>query len=142
MIDDSDAQLRDKFSRLRLSDESGGPDFAALVSPDALTQARRRQRGRKLGTAATLAGLSGLVLFILGSPDTDNRAPARSAATIRIDLGAVYWRAPSDFLLDTPGRDLLRGLPTFTTSPVGTVGPPTARPRPESTSAARGRSNS
>jgi len=32
-----------------------------------------------------------------------------------VSLAAARWEAPTDFLLRTPGAELLRMLPTFTT---------------------------
>jgi hypothetical protein len=30
-----------------------------------------------------------------------------------VDLGAATWRSPTDFLLATPGADLMRTVPHF-----------------------------
>jgi hypothetical protein len=52
----------------------------------------------------------------------------RFAALTGIDPGKVTWRAPSDFLLDVPGRDLLRKVPLIEIQvpnlPADSAGPP------------------
>jgi hypothetical protein len=40
-------------------------------------------------------------------------APHRKRAAL-VDLASVRWEAPTDFLLRTPGTELLRTVPTFT----------------------------
>jgi hypothetical protein len=73
--------------------------------------------------AATAFATAAVAVFLLVAR---NRGASRG---ISLDLGATTWRAPTDFLLETPGRDLLRGAPTVW----GGIGlvllPPGASPR-------------
>jgi len=55
-----------------------------------------------IGAAATVA-----VLLLSGVFSTGQTPKSV------IDLGAVAWSAPSDFLLETPGRDFLRTIPVI-----------------------------
>jgi hypothetical protein len=58
-----------------------------------------------------------------------------------VDLGSVWWHAPSDFLLNTPGRELLAGVPALGATATETVGTSDLGPvKGESTTAIERRS--
>jgi hypothetical protein len=58
----------------------------------------------------------------------DALQPAPYEIHVALDLGSVGWRAPSDFLLETPGRELLTEVPAFTATATATVGSPALPP--------------
>ena len=104
-----DENLSAAFDALRSDTVASAPSFASLTSPLAMNTWRRRQRRRR---GALLAVAIILPLFLALWP----RAPRepdfeRFTALTGLDPGEVTWRAPSDFLLDIPGSELLRTVP-------------------------------
>lgn len=111
MSSSDDTDLREAFRALRDEARRSAPSFSGLTSPEAW-RAGRRSRLRRRGALAVLmtAAVTVLALVVV-------RVPAkpldyeRFTAETGIDLGEVGWQAPSDFLLEIPGADLLRTLP-------------------------------
>lgn len=103
---DSDRDLREQFAALRHKTGAGAPSFRS-TSDDG---ARRRRPGTRLRypIAVTLgaASVAALALAVV-------HFGARRATLV--DLTGVRWKAPTDFLLRTPGAELLRTMPAFTT---------------------------
>jgi hypothetical protein len=97
-MSDDDRDLRDRFAHLRAEDRAGVPAFRA---PSA---AARWSWSPRLVVAAAIV----LIALVLARPDA---TPPRLAH--EVDLGAAAWRSPTDFLLVTPGRELLRSVPTL-----------------------------
>jgi hypothetical protein len=93
-----DADLRARFAVLR-REEQPAPEFASLW--------RRRpnsSRGRALWLMAAACGAIVLAAIVWQSA-TPRRPHDLSVASI------TEWKAPTDFLLETPGRELLRTVP-------------------------------
>jgi hypothetical protein len=84
----NDDQLRDAFAELRRVEQSRVPAFS-------MERPRRRRYALQLAFAA-------LVLIIAAVFMLPRRPPAPSISV---------WRAPTDFLLQTPGRELLTSTP-------------------------------
>ena len=104
-----DRDLRDSFKALGGSLRATVPPFEELASREALHAARWRRRRRR---GALLAIVAAIPAFLVLHARTDRALDyERFTALTGIDLGKVTWEAPSDFLLDVPGRDLLRGVP-------------------------------
>ena len=105
---DDDRDLRiafDALGRVRASESS----FQQLTSREALNVARWRQRRRR---AVLLAVAAVIPAFLAIRARTDDALDyERFTALTGLDLGEVTWEAPSDFLLDFPGRELLRRVP-------------------------------
>src|SRR5262249_49464077 len=96
-----DEQLRRRFGDLRREDEWRAPQFAALWR----SRQRKRQRLSRwfaAGASAVLV-LAGL-LWLRSVQHGPENAPAASITA---------WKAPTDFLLETPGRELLRTVPAI-----------------------------
>ncbi|HEX3093818.1 MAG TPA: hypothetical protein VHW72_14395 [Candidatus Angelobacter sp.] len=94
---DSDGMLRRRFAVLRREEEQQAPEFDRLwqVRPEA-----RERHGRWFVAAAcALIALALLCIRSVQHPDD------KTVASI------TEWKAPTDFLLETPGRDLLRTVP-------------------------------
>jgi hypothetical protein len=91
--------LRDRFAVLRREEEEHMPEFASLW----------RGRTRAPGGKARwfLAGACALIVVVAVLwPRSAQRRPAGvSVASI------AEWKAPTDFLLETPGWELLRTVP-------------------------------
>lgn len=104
-----DRDLEDAFEALGRRVQATGPSFQQLTSRDALNAARWRQRHRRI---ALLLVVAAIPAFLVSSARTDRALDyERFTALTGIDLNEVTWEAPSDFLLDVPGRDLLRRVP-------------------------------
>lgn len=96
---DSDDGLRHRFAVLRREEEQHAPKFAALWK--ARPGARRRQvRWFAAAACALIALLAFLWIRLVERPPEEI-----TAASI------TEWKAPTDFLLETPGRELLRTVP-------------------------------
>ena len=115
MTDDRD--LRERFAALRKADRKRVPGYERL-----LLSARRDSHPR---TRVVAAGLFVVVVATILCLSTRNpEAPAGGTAIPSI----ASWRAPTDFLLATPVRDLLRTVPDIGAIP--SAAPPTAARRP------------
>ncbi len=106
MNDDSgDNDLRARFGELRKEVSSNAPGFKV---PSVATRRKRRVRWiPAAGGLAAAAVAAVLVLFYEGNPP-----PVYDPG-----LGSVVWTAPTDFLLETPGRNLLRSVPRIGVDP-------------------------
>jgi hypothetical protein len=106
-IDDRD--LKDAFRALGSSAQTDEYSFHEMTSPTALKAARSRLRRRR----ATLLSAAVVVpAFLIFRAQSDRVLDyERFTALTGLDLNEVTWDAPSDFLLDFPGRDLLRAVP-------------------------------
>jgi len=90
-----DADLRQAFAVLRREDAKAAPIFEAVLA---------RARPRRLAPLGGLLVAASVVAAILGvlvrRPDPP--PPVASLGT---------WIAPTDFLLDTPGRQIVQTVP-------------------------------
>jgi hypothetical protein len=112
-------EIREQFQRLRRQDERLARPFSALrpARPERLEAGQRhqvRRRGdfrRRLAAAGLAAAALGLILAAgVGTLHWLRlRAAEPPAADAIVRLGD--WRAPTDWLLRTPGDQLLRGVP-------------------------------
>jgi len=98
-LDDRD--LRDRFHRLHEEIDASTPPFAV----------RPPHTIKRLPILWTLAsvGAAAVLVVVLWSAVIQNGRTTVSG----IDLNVVAWTAPSDYLLETPGRELLRTIPVF-----------------------------
>ena len=121
-----DRDLRALFARLREEDRARVPSFRP---PQPGKVPRRRSVGRVLVAAAVI-----LIALVLAWPD---RRPPTIAGQV-VDLGVVAWQSPTDFLLITPGSELLRTVPAVGSPDDCTpIDLPSRSPAPESTRAQR-----
>ena len=105
---DSDDMLRRRFAVLRQEEEQHAPEFAGLWNACAATRrqgkARAGVRRQVRWLAATACALAALLAFFW-IRSAQRRPEETTAASI------TEWKAPTDFLLETPGRELLRTVP-------------------------------
>lgn len=105
-----DRDLRLAFDALKgVRDEM--PSVAELTSPVVQNRWRRRRLAARAAFVAAAIAIPALWL-------TKSREPAmpdfeRFTALTGLDPGEVTWTAPSDVLLDVPGKDLLRAVPVI-----------------------------
>lgn len=129
-----DDDLRPVFDVLKRENESSVPSFASLTSAAAMITWQRR-RLRRRGAILVSALFVPLALIALARRE---HAPnfERFTALTGLDLGQVTWTAPSDFLLDVPGRDLLRRVPLIEIR-VPALSPDSTRPSDSNTTKRR-----
>lgn len=106
---EDDRDLRARFTGLRLQDAVRTPEFAGLMQ-----QARRSRPPRFTGMAVAAVCLLVAGLLVLALYPRHHASPAPSL---------TQWRSPTEFLLQTPGRDLLRSVPRFGMWPEQGVAP-------------------
>lgn len=96
-----DEDLVDRFAAMRRAEAAAAPAFANVRARG------KRQRSLRAPFALGLAAVAtaAIVVAVLASRNRIERAP------VGIDLRSASWTAPTDFLLDTPGRWMLRDLP-------------------------------
>jgi len=101
MSERDEHDLRDRFQRLRREDMAGVTPFRATLAAAVRPAASPRPPAlRMVAAAAVIAALA--VTVVLAT---------RGRRGIPIDLARAQWQAPSDFLLQVPGAELLRSVP-------------------------------
>jgi hypothetical protein len=140
-----DEDMRARFEDLRA--ETRAPSFRAVLERAAIEArdrpalglvrgdaVRSRRRVLEIGawaSAAIAATVAGLLLFdgdLVQSSSEDDRF-AELVAAYSQDLSAGAWRSPTSSLLDVPGMELVRavpslGLPAIELDPTGATGAP------------------
>lgn len=109
MTEHDDRELRDRFQALRREDASGVPPFGA-------TLARARARGVGGGGHRWTGWLAVAAVAVVALAVARMLLSNRRHSAL-IDLAAVRWEAPTDFLLVLPGEDLLRAVPDLGRAP-------------------------
>ena len=99
MNDKTDNTLRRRFAALRREEDQQTPEFALLWQAGA---GARRPQARWFAAAA--CALIALLAF-LWIRSVQRRPDDKTVTSI------TEWKAPTDFLLETPGSELLRTVP-------------------------------
>jgi hypothetical protein len=97
-----DADLRAHFASLRRAAEAKTPGFERVVGRTP-RQPNPVFRGLAVAASVVLVAIAAAMLW----SSNPHRSPTRNAAAPML----ADWRAPTDFLLDTPGRELLYAIP-------------------------------
>jgi hypothetical protein len=105
--EDDDRDLSRAFAALRREDAERAPPFDAVLTMAELRRGRRRLRPRLAAIAAGLMAVIGLVVLSSRPP-----APALPRAA-----SVEQWTAPTDFLLRTPGCEILETAPRIGAGP-------------------------
>ncbi len=100
-----DRDLRDLFASLRAEEESSAPDLEDLLRRQPV-RGRSKSAGRLIAAGALLAAAIAAVVWLLPEIEKPHGYRERPVAFI------TQWKSPTDFLLDTPGRDLLQTVPS------------------------------
>jgi hypothetical protein len=142
-----DDGLRDRFQELRAEATRAGdtPEFGALMARAQAEATARpnlgvvdggapwsRRRIVRVGgwaSAALAATVAGLLMTNLGPSDDEEFA--RLVAAYSADASAGAWKSPTSSLLEVPGIELVRSLPSIGMSARGLD--PSTRPEPETT---------
>lgn len=91
----SSDDLRQLFQLARAREAAGAPVFA-------VAQRHRRRPARWLGMTVAAAATVAAILVMVARTE---------APPYPIETAATRWMAPTDFLLRTPGGELLSGIP-------------------------------
>lgn len=94
-----DQKLRESFKALRREDAAQTPDFASLLRRKATPRRPRLILRFATPIAFIVVGIVAVALIRFYS-----RPPAGN-------LSITQWRSPTDFLLQTPGHELLESVP-------------------------------
>jgi hypothetical protein len=106
---DDAREIASALAQLRKAAEASAPPFhATLTSARDGRVSRRPAIGPVLAVVTFLVVIVGLAVFESKHPLASRRpAPAPSSAEASLES----WESPTDFLLETPGSELWRGLP-------------------------------
>jgi hypothetical protein len=105
--EDDDSDLRQAFAALRREDADQASPFRAMLAGGAGRRGRRftPAPGRLVAAAALVAALVGVWAM---------RGPAPATPPM---ASMERWTAPTDFLLRTPGREVLETVPRLVYGP-------------------------
>lgn len=98
--------LEELFRALRRRAATATPSFNATLAA-ARHGAQPRRPVRLVAAVA-----AGIVIVLLAVTLVGRHEPRAGA----VDLAATTWEGPTDFLLQTPGADLLRNVPALGTT--------------------------
>jgi len=104
-----DRDLRARFAALRRQEEVHAPGFHALASPPqpVLTRANPGRKGWLVFAACLAASIASVLWW--QRPIHERPAHRPAAPTVSV----TAWTAPTQFLLNTPGGEMLRSVPAF-----------------------------
>jgi hypothetical protein len=97
-----DRMLRQQFAALRRAEEVRVPRFERVIG----RTRRRSSRGLRGLTVAACVLLVAVTIAMVRGSHRDWLHTIHSDVPMLVD-----WHAPTDFLLDTPGRELLHSIP-------------------------------
>lgn len=104
-----DPDLRRLFRERRDADEAGAPPFSRVRRPAA---ARGRRSSRRLIAAPAIAVVAVVLAVLLLREENAPKSPGPEAVASRASSATWEdWTAPTDFLLEIPGRELLASTP-------------------------------
>jgi hypothetical protein len=96
-----DQEFRERFASLRREDAKRALGFERVL------QRSPRRPASRLGALAAASCVLAAAMVVTVLQLSHRARPAPYDAT----LSLANWRAPTDFLLNTPGRELLRSVP-------------------------------
>jgi len=109
-VSDEDRDLHDAFAAVRREEATQVPPFS-MPSRIALEHRRRRWSGTLVAATACAAALIVAAVSLRPKGRTTHEGaspePAQAIASI------TTWKPETDFLLNTPGRELLQGVPVI-----------------------------
>lgn len=105
---DEETDLRERFAELRAEERSGVPRFEPRFESRFQRRPRERRRPVAWGAlAATAALLLVAILTVMTRPRPTRFSPSDRAVVRSV----AEWHPPTDFLLRTPGSEMLRTTP-------------------------------
>jgi hypothetical protein len=107
---EDDRDLHERFAELRRQDAAQAPEFAALLQ-------RRARRPRPPAFFRLVIAVACVLVIAVALVRFHSRPPAKPVPSLS------EWRSPTDFLLQTPGRELLISVPRLGEWPHGVTVP-------------------
>jgi hypothetical protein len=104
---EDDRDLYEAFAAVRRDEEAGAPPMSMRLR-NARERGRQRFSGRLAAGVACLATAIAASVWLLPRKDVSNRGRDPGAATVSIST----WKPCTDFLLETPGREMLTEVPS------------------------------
>jgi hypothetical protein len=96
----NDRDLRERFAELRRRDQADAGEFYSFLR-------RARPRANPMRLSAWVAvGLAVMIAVVVVSIPRSGRRNIGSP-----EISITEWKSPTDFLLRTPGQELLRTIP-------------------------------
>jgi hypothetical protein len=117
-----DRDLYEAFALVRRREEAMAPPFGSRTL-SARRAAIPSLRGRLIAATACLAFLLAAVVWLVSGSRARHPHPQQAAASI------TTWKPATDFLLDTPGRQVLYNVPSIGQWSGAMPQPSSARPR-------------
>lgn len=112
--EDPEARLRRLFAEARLADENRARPFKTVLRSQGMHT--RRSSGTRVSLRSLgLFAASALLLAVYVLRSRTPAAPQPNAAN-RVSADLSSWKSATDFLLDTPGAELLRSAPVLRSS--------------------------
>src|SRR5688572_10232867 len=96
-VQPDDKDLVDRFAAMRRAERGSAPAFTNVRAH------ARRQRNIRAPFVLGLAAVAATIIGVLVGRDLLHRDDSAL-----LDLDAVHWTAPTDFLLNVPGNWMLR----------------------------------
>ena len=114
--DPVDRDLRARFQQLRSEDGASAPDFRSMIAeaqkaePDVtpIHTHRRWRRWTAIGGGLAAAAAAALLLVV-----PDNSSDQDFAELVNAYAANTAWTSPTDGLLDLPGSEVLRTVPSI-----------------------------
>jgi hypothetical protein len=107
----NDPDLREWFAKLRREDQAHAGEFSSLLH-------RARPRTNSVRLSAGIALAAGLAVMITVAVMSIPRLGRRTIGNPEISI--TEWKSSTDFLLRTPGLELLRTIPRIGEWPAST----------------------
>ena len=108
-----DRDLRDRFAALRREEEARVPAMARL-SRTGHEGDRRRSPGELIAATLCLAIIIAAALWLRPAFLRPQRGPNPNQGVASVAVASITdWKPPTSFLLETPGRELLRTVPAI-----------------------------
>jgi len=130
--DSSDEHLRELFSVLRKEEMPRTPPFIPGPKIESVRQRRPAKWRPGLRFAATVCAATLLAALLWLRHDLPRRRASPGQGSYAPVASITEWRPPTDFLLNTPGREMMRTVPVLTPEPYPNRAgsPPNRKPEP------------
>jgi hypothetical protein len=109
----NDHNFRERFAELRREDQADAGEFSSFLH-------RARPRANSIRRSIWVAVAAGVAVMIAVMVMSPVRLGRRTIASPEISV--TQWRSSTDFLLHTPGLELLRTIPKIGEWPAATGG--------------------
>jgi len=103
-----DRDLYERFAAVRREEETRVPEIP-VVLPAAHVQAGRKFAWKPTAATACVAMTIAVAAWLHSGYRDQHKGPGREREQAAVSI--TTWKPATDFLLETPGRELLQGVP-------------------------------